>query len=123
MYNHPYMDPDNERESLQRKVQFNIRFFFCRRGAENMEIMKRNMFAVKTDTKTVTEYVCKVQDEATKNHQETDQDIITAIMPANSDDKYCPVHSFKMYLSHLHPENDYMWQTPNHNPRDANSQI
>ena len=97
MYTHPYLDPDKGRKSLQRKVQFDIRFYFCRRGAENMETMKKNMFAVKTD-KTSVEYVCKVEDEATKNHRETDNDILTAFMPENRDDRLCTVRSFKMYF-------------------------
>ena len=72
MYQHPYMDPDGDRDSLQRKVQFDIRFYFCRRGAENMETMKKTMFAVWINDKTGEEYVSKVEDEATKNHRETD---------------------------------------------------
>ena len=48
------------------------------------------MFAVKKYYKRGI----KVEDEATKNHGETDQDILTE----NKDDKYCPVHSFKLYI-------------------------
>ena len=123
MYTHPYMDPDGGRESLQRKVQFDIRFYFCRRGAENMESMQRSMFAVKIDDKTQIEYVSKVEDEATKNHRETDCNIITAIMPENRGDKYCPVRSFKMYISHLHPENSFLWQTVNHHPKNKEDSV
>ena len=122
MYNHPYLDPDSGREALQQKVQFDIRFYFCHRGAENMETMKKTMFAVRCD-KNGAEYVCKVEEEATKNHRETDQDILTAFMPENRDDKLCPVRSFKMYLSHLHLENDHMWQMPNYNLRDKSSNV
>ena len=44
-------------------------------------------------------------------------------MPENRDDKYCPVALFKKYISHLHPDNEYMWQTPNHHPKDKESNI
>ena len=29
----------------------------------------------------------------------------------------CPVQSFKMYPSHLNPENPFLWQTPNYKPK------
>ena len=38
------MDPEGDNKSLQRKVQFNIRLFFARRGAENMEKIQVNDF-------------------------------------------------------------------------------
>ena len=34
-------------------------------------------------------------------------------MPEIPESLYCPVKSFKLYCQHLHPENDYLWQTPN----------
>ena len=33
-------------------------------------------------------------------------------MPENKDDHLCPVRSFQKYLAHLHPDNDFLWQTP-----------
>ena len=53
MYNHQYLDPDKDHRSLQIKVQFDIRFFFARRGSENMEIMKDDFkicFDINTET-------------------------------------------------------------------------
>ena len=50
MYNHQYLDPDKDHRSLQIKVQFDIRFFFARRGSENMEIMK-DVFKICFDIK------------------------------------------------------------------------
>ena len=80
------------------------------------------MFEVKYDLSLDMEYVCKVEDEATKNHHETDKNIQTSFMPENRGDKYCPVCTFKMYLSHLHPNNLHLWQTVNihniHYPHD-----
>ena len=117
------MDPDKGRISLQNKVQFDIRFYFSCRGRENMDSMKRSMFKVFYNETTDHEYVCKGEDEATKNHRETDNDILTNYMPENKDDKMCLVRSFKLYSSHLHPENPYLWQTPNVKPKDPNSPI
>ena len=114
------MDPDGGRESLQRKVQFDVRFYFCWQGFENMETMKRSMFQVKVDYRSGCEYICKVEDESTKNHKESDIDIQTAIMPENRDDRHCPVRSFKMYLSYFHPDNPFLWQTPNLQNYDSN---
>ena len=109
------MDPDRNRYSLQNKVQFNIRFYFCHRGCENMDKMKKSTFEIRHEYEHDYDYVIKVEDEATKNHHETDQPIQTNFMPENKTDKMCPVRSFKMYLAHLHPQNPYLWQTPNHN--------
>ena len=108
MYNHPYMDPDIDHKSLQRKVQFDIRFFFARRGSENMELMKRDDFALCFDTKSEMWYVKKIKDELTKNHKDL-ENIITGYMPENKDDKLCPVGSYRMYLEKLDPSNDFMW--------------
>ena len=120
---HKLMDPDGGRISLQNKVQFDIRFHFCHRGHENMHLMQRSMFTIKTDYKTNTEYICKIEDEATKIHRETDQPIQTNYMMENKGDKYCPVCSFKMYMSHLEPSNPFLWQTPNNKPKNPNSPI
>ena len=103
-------------------MQFDIRFYFSHRGHKNMD-MKRLMFKVFYNEVTDHEYVAKVEDETTKNHKETDQPISTNFMPQNRDDRMCPVCSFKMYTSHLHPENPYLWQSPNRHPKDINSPI
>ena len=47
LYNHPLLDPKNGPESLQRKVQFDLRLYFCRRGTENIEKMKKTDFQLK----------------------------------------------------------------------------
>ena len=117
------MDPDQGRISLQNKVQFDIRYHFCRRGRENMHLMKTSTFEVRKDFKTNHEYVCKIEDEATKNHKDTDQPIHTNYMMENKGDKMCPVRSFKMYMTHLHPENQFLWQTPNYKPKNKEDSI
>ena len=88
-----------------------------------MHTMKKTMFGVFHDDKINIDYVAKIEDEATKNHRETNQPIHTNFMPENRDNPMCPVRSFKLYMSHLNPENDYLWQTPNHHPKDKGSQV
>ena len=105
------MDPGKDHWSLQRKVQFDIRFFFARRGSENMDKMRKNDFEVFFDQKSETWFVKKVRDELTKNHRDREQ-IVSGFMPENRDDPLCPVASFRKYQEHLSPKNDYMWQSP-----------
>ena len=103
------MNPDNGPEALQRKVQFDLRFYFCRRGMENMDKMKKNDFQVRYNTKKEEWYVIKVKDELTKNHCEL-ENIVSGIMPENKTDRLCPVKSFQKYLDHLNPNCDFLWQ-------------
>ena len=109
MYNHALLDPNNRPEALQRKVQFDLIFYFCRRGMENIDKMKKDTFKVKYNTETEEWYVIKVQDKLTKNHRDMEY-TISGIMPENKTDDKCPVLSFKTYLEYLHPENPFMWQ-------------
>ena len=109
MYNHPYMDPEKDAKSLQRKVQFDFRFYFAQWGAENMEKMKKNTFTMQFDTKSETWYVIKNVDVLTKNYKDISEKV-SGFMPENKDDKLCPVKSFQKYNSHLHPQNDFLWQ-------------
>ena len=122
MYNHAYLDPDRGRYSLQRKVQFDIRFFFCRCGAENIEKMQKSDFVMELNKEKEIWYVRKVKDELTKNHRGM-ENIISGLMCENPGDQLCPVRSYRMYLERLHPENPYLWQTPNHSPNAKNKEI
>ena len=120
MYNSEYMDPDKDADSLQRKVQFDIRFYFARRGAENMQKMKKSDFIMQFDNKTESWYIEKDRDELTKNHKDLDHKT-SGIMPDNKDDKLCPVRSFRMYIDKLNPNNEYLWQRA-YDKFDANRQ-
>ena len=109
MYTSRFLDPDYNAESLQRKVQFDIRLHFARRGCENMEKMMKDHFKLEFDMKSEVWYVIKNRDELTKNHKDIDHQA-SGIMPQNKDDRLCPVRSYKMYLEKLHPNNPYLWQ-------------
>ncbi len=95
------MDPDFTRTTLQIKVQYDIRLYFCCCGAGNIENLLKDHFTVQTD-ENGHEFVAKTYDEMTKNHKTGEKEIISGIMPASGDKKMCPVHSFKKYLEHLH---------------------
>ena len=63
MYTSAYLSPDNTNRSLQRKVQFDIRFYFASRGCENLEKMTKDTFKFAFNNKTEMWYVYKDQDE------------------------------------------------------------
>ena len=111
MYKSKFLDPDIGPKELQNKVQFDIRYYFARRGTENIYTMT-NTFKVVTDSETQIAYITRAMDEATKNHKETDNDIISGFMPEMPKSKYCPVQSFLTYKISLTPEKDFLWQKP-----------
>ena len=76
---------------------------------ENMEKMKKTDFELKYNTENEEWFVIKVKDEMTKNHKEM-ENIVSGVMPENKTDPLCPVQSFRTYIEHLNPDNEYMWQ-------------
>ena len=107
------------------KTRFNwdIRHYFARRGGERIQFMIKKTFALKTDTETSLSYIAKVVDEETKNHKETDQDIITGFMPEIPNSKMYPVQSFLTYLYSLSSECESLWQVPKFTDFPANPRI
>ena len=122
LYNHKYMDPNQGPDNLQHKVQFDLRFYFCRRGCENMDSMLKTDFDIKLNEENGEYFVIKIRDELTKNHQDL-ENIMSGIMPENPTDRLCPVKSFREYLSHLQPDNKYMWQKPLEKVNAENPQV
>ena len=112
------MDPDAGPVELQRKVMFDIRYYFCRRGGENFINFKKNTFQLCYDNNTNIAYVKKSVDEMQKNHNEkSNVEIITGFMPRIlADDgtphKLCPVRSFENYSFTLNPDCEGLWQKP-----------
>jgi site-specific recombinase XerD len=81
---------------LQNKVFFEIMFFFCRRGRQNLRELKRDDFAIRC--------VVKKSDELTKNHRVHD---------AQAEERgMMVVYSFEKYLTHLNPLNEFLFQRP-----------
>ena len=102
------MNPDSGPTELLPKVMFNIRYFFCRRGTENFQDFHKDTFQLQFDVESGMTYVKKVQDEMSKNHKETDQEIKTGFMPQLLDidgctHRLCLVRSFENYIAHLNP--------------------
>ena len=117
IYNSDYLDPDRSPSSLQKKVMFDIRYYMCRCGGENIKDMTKETFQLHFDTETNISYVKKVMDEISKNHQECDNEIITGFMPQmltseGFPHKLCPVRAFENYTTKLHPDSNDLWQKP-----------
>ena len=58
--------------------------------------------------------MCKATDELTKNRWEDDEGFNGALM-YEKPGPICPVVSFKLYLSHLNPLNEFLFQHPKRN--------
>ena len=74
--------------------------------------MDKNTFKVVQDPDTDIAYLTHSSDEATKNHQETDSDIISGHMPEMPGNKYCVLKSYLTYKYSLDPTKEYLWQKP-----------
>ena len=121
IYKHPLLDPDSTPKTLQNKVQMDLRYYFVRRGSENIYNWTKNTFRVVTE-KGIT-FVEKTEDKETKNHKETDNEIITGFMPEIKNSKMCPVLSYTTYISALSPESDKLFQQPKYKEFKANKKV
>ena len=63
IYQNPCLDPEYNVRTLQNKVMFDIRFYFSRKGGENMMGMTKDTFKLMTDADTGLTYIRKVKDE------------------------------------------------------------
>ena len=97
---------------LLTKVQFDICFYFFRRGSVNMHSMTKDTFVVKKEPNTGLKYVTKKVDELNKNHREQDKESYCAFMSECPGDPKCPMASFEKMLGLLHPQCDSLWQRP-----------
>lgn len=77
-----------------------------------MHGMKKSTFEVLNDPKTGLKYVSKCEDELTKNHRANDRESTSGVMPEFPGSPYCPVKTFEMYISKLHPLCTSLWQRP-----------
>ena len=92
-----------------------LRYYFVRRGCENIYNWTKDTFRIVTDATTQITYIEKVEDEQTKNHTEMDSEVITGYMPEIKGSKMCPVMSFTTYISALSPLSNYLWQSAKYN--------
>ena len=116
------MNPNRSPQSLQRKVQFDLRLYFARRGMENIENMKKDHFKMEYDRSLECWKVVKAVDELTKNHKDI-ENIVSGVMPERKDDPLCPVQSYAIYIDHLNEENEYLWQVALRNVDMMNDKV
>ena len=100
-------------KSFKTKFFFEVMLYFCRRGRQNLRQLKKTDFTFNTDS-TGTRYVCKATDELTKNRQEDDEGFDGGLM-YEKPGPTCPVVSFELFLSHLNPLNEFLFQRPKRN--------
>jgi hypothetical protein len=105
---------------LQEKVWFDTQLYLIRRGREGLRAMKKTTFGVFLDA-TGRKYFCQVTGERDKNH-----DINDSASDTNGEGRLyatggaqCPVKSFEEYISHLHPNQDALWQRPLENIKEG----
>ena len=89
---------------------------------ENMDKMKKTDLELRYHSNTEEWVVIKVKDELTKNHKNI-KNLVSGIMPKNKTDWMCPVKSFRTYIEHLNPKNEYMWQYALNTINPANPDI
>ena len=104
------MNPLTSPQTLQNKVEFDIRFFFCRRVNENILKFQKDTSIIQLDPDTNLRYVTKQMDEMTKNHKENSTELVSGLMPELRGSPMCPVSSFEKYLNHLNPKSPSLWQ-------------
>ncbi len=64
LYYSNVLNPNDEDPAcLQNKVQFDIRFYFCQQGNENIYDFTKETFKVKEDLNSGLKYIMKVQDD------------------------------------------------------------
>ena len=95
---------------LFNKVQYDIRYYFGRRGAENMHLMTKQSFVINKDPDTGRQFITK-RDELTKNHRWNDAEAYGGFMPETFTPD-CPVASFKKFVSKLDTDQNRFWCYP-----------
>jgi hypothetical protein len=109
------LSTDNPKE-LQLYVWFNLQIFFCRRGMENLELLKKDHYEVSVvNGKNILR---QTVDEMSKNHRENDTSRSHGSVIEEQNNDKCPVAMFLKYLSKLDPRCPYLWQIPRKNLTD-----
>ena len=103
----------NTPKGLQQKCMFDIMFHLVRRGRETLREQTKDTFAIAVDSQN-RRYVYQAVDELAKNHRKNDgpQDSTTDGRIYEQPGPLCPVRTFELYLSNLHPELKFLWQRP-----------
>ena len=108
---------------LLEKVWFDLVLQLCRRGRENLRQMTKSTFAVSRDA-AGRRFIYEVEDEADKNHSSSDNNFDTigeGYLYEVSGHPLCPVTTFELYISKLHPLQEALWQKPRLSVPDSSS--
>ena len=96
--------------TLQNKVFFEIMLYFCRSGRQNLRELKITDFSITKDDKGA-QYVTKSGDKLTKNRREDDEGFEFGMMFEKLGPQ-SPVASLELYIKHLNPKNEFLFQRP-----------
>ncbi|XP_030066795.1 uncharacterized protein LOC115475173 isoform X2 [Microcaecilia unicolor] len=100
--------------NLLYKVWFEIQFFFCRRANENAASLLKSDFTILTDSSGL-KYVTQSSTWKMRSHPRRSSDTLSFAdmrMYEQPHSIYCPVKSFQLYISKLHPEQPRLFQLP-----------
>ena len=105
---------NNDPRVLQHKVYFDITYFLGKRGTKGLRELTKDSFIVKV-TDNGHEYLELMYNEAKKKSQDDGSNESNAknsilSQPGNP---CCPVNSFKLYISKLHPKCNAFFQNIN----------
>ena len=117
LYDSRTLSNDNA-TSLLHKVFFELCLHFGRRGREGLRDLKKGSFDIKKDA-SGKRYVRQTYLEKEKNHQglSLKEKEKCACMYEQPNSEHCPVKSFELYVSKLHPACDALFQKPWGNAR------
>ena len=89
-------------------------FHLVRRGRENLREHTKDTLAIAVDSQNRRYDYQLAVNELDKNHRENDdtQDSTTDGRMYEQPGPLCPVKTFELYLSKLHPELKFLWQRP-----------
>ena len=102
-------------KNLQWKVFFELLFYLCRRGEENLRTLTKDHFKIKMASDN-SRYIEKVIDELDKNHRTNDDNEQGGIIQEQPNNPMCPVRSFELYMSKLNPNINALFQRAKKNP-------
>lgn len=113
LYSHPSVLSLDTPQGLSNRVFIEICLFFCRRGVQNLALLKKDDFQVLSDA-SGNRYVTKTTSEQDKNHTgdrlETEETEGGRMYSTGKEG--CPVVTFMKYVSKLHPKCDRLFQRP-----------
>lgn len=115
LYNSEYMDPNSSPLHLQNKVQFDIRYYFCCRGGENIHDMTKDTFQVEYNAEMGIAYVkkwkMKKQRTIKKQMKQLWQDLCLKYWILKQENHTsCVQWGALKIMSTLNPKTNHLWQ-------------